>query len=88
MTTQSSDDNLKLDQKEFAKMIVNSHRVSDELDPEAIVKRKLTIYLTAYYLAEKFNNLQDETYFRTKHKSGVSEIITTTSRYEIWRLVD
>lgn len=62
MTTQSSDDNLKLDQKEFAKMIVNSHRVSDELDPEAIVKRKLTIYLTAYYLAEKFNNLQDETF--------------------------
>jgi len=53
-----ANDDLKLDQKEFAKMIASSHQVSDELDPETIVKRKLTIYLTAYYLAEKFNDLQ------------------------------
>ncbi|CAM3067255.1 hypothetical protein [Lactiplantibacillus plajomi] len=51
--------NLKLDQRKFADMIVKSHQVSDDLDPEAIVKRKLTLYLTAYYLAEKFNKLED-----------------------------
>lgn len=54
-----SDNNLKLDQRKFAEMVVASHRVSDELDPDAIVKRKLTLYLTAYYLAERFNKLED-----------------------------
>ncbi|KRO17186.1 hypothetical protein [Lacticaseibacillus saniviri] len=55
-------DDLHLDQKKFAELVVGSHQVSDELDPEAIVKRKLTLYLTAYYMAERFNGLQDETF--------------------------
>ena len=60
MDSQKQDNNnLKLDQRKFAEMVVASHQVSDGLDPEAIVKRKLTLYLTAYYLAERFNNLED-----------------------------
>ncbi|MFD1672071.1 hypothetical protein ACFQ5M_08185 [Agrilactobacillus yilanensis] len=49
---------ITLNPKEFAEMIVSSHQVSDTLDPEAIVKRKLTIYLTALMIAEKFNSLE------------------------------
>nr|WP_234002730.1 hypothetical protein [Lactobacillus sp. CBA3605] len=55
----SKDNNLALNRHKFAEMVVNSHRVSDDLDPEAIVKRKLTLYLTAYYMAERFNKLED-----------------------------
>ncbi|MCI1986163.1 MAG: hypothetical protein LKJ69_09610 [Lactobacillus sp.] len=52
------DDDLRLNPRDFAQLVIGSHQVSDELDPEAIVKRKLTLYLTAYYLAERFNSLQ------------------------------
>lgn len=60
MASQDLDNNnLKLEPRKFAEMIVASHTVSDGMDPEAIVKRKLTLYLTAYYLAERFNKLED-----------------------------
>lgn len=54
----AENDELQLDPHKFAQLVIKSHQVSDELDPEAIVKRKLTLYLTAYYLAERFNHLE------------------------------
>lgn len=54
------DDDLRLNPRDFAQLVISSHQVSDDLDPEAIVKRKLTLYLTAYYLAERFNQLQGQ----------------------------
>jgi hypothetical protein len=51
---------LQLDPHKFAELVINSHQVSDDLDPEAIVKRKLTLYLTAYYLAERFDQLETQ----------------------------
>ncbi|ETY72455.1 hypothetical protein [Lactiplantibacillus fabifermentans] len=60
MANEHEDDcNLSLDRRKFAEMVVSSHQVSDELDPEAIVKRKLTLYLSAYYMADRFNKLED-----------------------------
>ncbi|GBG95883.1 hypothetical protein LFYK43_23420 [Ligilactobacillus salitolerans] len=47
-----------LDPEKFAEMIVASHTVSDDLDAEVIVKRKLTIYLNAILIAERFNSLE------------------------------
>jgi len=35
-----------------------SQNIPNDLDPETIVKQKLTLYLSAYYLAERFNKLE------------------------------
>lgn len=59
MTESEDSCNLSLDRRKFAEMVVSSHQVSDDLDPEAIVKRKLTLYLSAYYLADRFNKLEN-----------------------------
>jgi len=60
MATEEKDScNLSLDPRKFAEMVISSHQVSDDLDPEAIVKRKLTLYLSAYYLADRFNKLEN-----------------------------
>jgi hypothetical protein len=60
MTSQNQNDSsLTLNQRKFAEMVVTSQHISDDLDPETIVKRKLTLYLTAYYLAERFNQLEN-----------------------------
>lgn len=37
-------DDLRLDPRKFAQLVVKSHQVSDQQDPEAIVKRKLTLF--------------------------------------------
>ncbi|MCD2256103.1 hypothetical protein ACNAN0_02150 [Agrilactobacillus fermenti] len=58
MSDQYQNGRIHLDPVDFAKMVVNSHQVSDDQDPEAIVKRKLTLYLTAIVIAEKFNRLE------------------------------
>lgn len=60
---------IKLDPKEFAKMVVTTHEVSDSLDPEAIVKRKLTLYLTAMIVAEKFNHLEQASFKNIDHET-------------------
>jgi len=59
MANQGKDDgNLTLDQRKFAEMVVMSQNIPNDLDPETIVKQKLTLYLSAYYLAERFNKLE------------------------------
>lgn len=42
-------DDLRLNPKQAANLVVGLHQVPDDKDPETIVKRKLTLYLTAYY---------------------------------------
>ncbi|WP_047999884.1 hypothetical protein [Lactiplantibacillus herbarum] len=59
MANQGKDDgNLTLDKRKFAEMVVMSQNIPNDLDPETIVKQKLTLYLSAYYLAERFNKLE------------------------------
>lgn len=42
-----SPDDLRLNPKQFEYLVVGTHQVPDEQDPENIVKRKSTLYLTA-----------------------------------------
>ncbi|GAF41932.1 hypothetical protein FC83_GL002203 [Agrilactobacillus composti DSM 18527 = JCM 14202] len=59
MTDNLSKKPIHLDPKKFANLVVSSHDVSDDLSPEKIVKRKLTLYLTALMIAERFNQLEN-----------------------------
>ncbi|PLC31982.1 hypothetical protein, partial [Lacticaseibacillus rhamnosus] len=52
-------DDLRLNPKQFANLGVGSHPILDVKDLETIVKRKLTLYLTAYFLEQQLNDLQE-----------------------------
>lgn len=68
-------DDLRLDPRKFAQLVVKSHQVSDHQDPEAIVKRKLTLFLTAYYLAERFNQLQNTTFSENPNREEYKALL-------------
>ncbi|WP_270333255.1 hypothetical protein [Ligilactobacillus acidipiscis] len=79
------DGKILLNPEKFAEMIVSSHQVSDDLEPEKIIKRKLTIYLTAILIAEKFNKLEN----RDLSKSDCNSIDAlvkklSTKKFEDW----
>lgn len=46
-----------LEPEKFAELVVSSHQIHSE-DYEEIAKKKLTLYLTALTLAERFNTLE------------------------------
>ncbi|WP_332239109.1 hypothetical protein [Sporolactobacillus sp. KGMB 08714] len=48
---------MEIDPRRFAELIIQS-QPSHGNDPEKIVKEKLTLYLVAEMLAEKFNELE------------------------------
>ncbi|MCI1857571.1 MAG: hypothetical protein LKI94_08875 [Sporolactobacillus sp.] len=62
------DDFIQLDKTDFAKLVVMSMPGSKSTDPEKIAKEKLTLFLVAYVLAGKFNEL--ELQYSTKGKKG------------------
>ena len=79
-------DDLRLNPKQFANLVVESHQVPDDKDPETIVKRKLTLYLTAYYLAERFNELQQTTLSHAPSRKNYKELLKKLEeeRFQDW----
>ncbi len=73
-------DDLRLNPKQFANLVVESHQVPDDKDPETIVKRKLTLYLTAYYLAERFNELQQTTLSYAPSRKNYQELLKSSKK--------
>ncbi|PFN96372.1 hypothetical protein COJ85_24605 [Bacillus sp. AFS076308] len=64
---------LTIDAEKFAYTVVSSHHVENEM-PEDIAKKQLTLYLTAYWLAERFNKLEAQS-FENMERSGYEEFI-------------
>ena len=81
-----SPDDLRLNPKQFANLVVGSHQVPDDKNPEKIVKRKLTLYLTAYYLAERFNELQEETLSHSPSRENFNQLLKKLEdeRFQDW----
>lgn len=81
-----SPDDLRLNPKQFANLVVGSHQVPDDKDPETIVKQKLTLYLTAYYLAERFNELQEETLSHSPSRENFNQLLKKLEeeRFQDW----
>ncbi|MBU5266735.1 hypothetical protein [Virgibacillus proomii] len=50
---------IKLDPKEFANLVISNYQSSSK-EFEVIAKEHLTLYLTAYMLIERFNELEKE----------------------------
>lgn len=57
---------INLDPETFAYAVLNT-RKTDETDSEKITKEALTLYLTAFSLAERFNQLESEQFDATKN---------------------
>jgi len=64
---------MKIDAKKFAYSVISSQNIESDL-VEEIAKKKLTLYLTAYWLAEKFNNLEAQT-FRNINKKDYEDLM-------------
>ena len=64
---------MKLDAKKFAYSVISSHNIESDV-VEDIAKKKLTLYLTAYWLAEKFNNLEAQS-FRNMNKKDYEDLM-------------
>lgn len=50
-------DKIEIDPKEFAYAVISNYVVDSE-DDEVVSKKKLSRYLVAYYLADRFNQLE------------------------------
>jgi len=64
---------MKIDAKKFAYSVISSQNIESDL-VEEIAKKKLTLYLTAYWLAEKFNNLEAQN-FRNINKKDYEDLM-------------
>lgn len=56
------DEKLNIDPAKFAEIVVLSQKCDGNNDEE-IAKANLTLYITAYMLAEKFNKLENRAFF-------------------------
>lgn len=56
---------IDIDPKEFAYAVIGNYQVDSE-DDEMVSKKKLSRYLTAYYLADKFNQLEQDQFNLSK----------------------
>ncbi|MEH7546711.1 MULTISPECIES: hypothetical protein [Bacillaceae] len=58
---------MKIDAEKFAYTVISSQNVESDL-PEEIAKNKLTIFLTSYWLAERFNQLEAQSFENMERK--------------------
>lgn len=61
------DKKVKINPEKFAYKVISSQNVESNL-PEEIAKKKLSLYLTAYWLAEKFNHLEAQSFKNMERK--------------------
>ncbi|MBM7654973.1 hypothetical protein [Neobacillus cucumis] len=55
------DKKMKINPEKFAYTVISSQNVESNL-PEEIVKKQLTLYLSAYWLVEKFNQMEAQSF--------------------------
>lgn len=72
-----------LDPKTFAELVVQS-QPSKESNPERIVKDKLTLYLVAQMVAERFNGM--ETDLISNQPSNFDQLLTRIDKLKIFDL--
>ncbi|MBT2729524.1 hypothetical protein J7E63_21780 [Bacillus sp. ISL-75] len=74
---------LTIDAEKFAYTVLSSHHVESGV-PEDIAKKQLTLYLTAYWLAERFNKLEAQS-FENMERSGYEEFMLKLSGLRAFR---
>ncbi|MEH7415863.1 hypothetical protein V7266_11335 [Neobacillus drentensis] len=72
---------MKIDAKKFAYTVISSQNIESNLEEE-IAKKKLTLYLTAYWLAEKFNNLEAQS-FRNMNRKDYEDLMVKLSGIKV-----
>ena len=72
---------MKIDSKKFAYSVIESQSIDSDV-VEDIAKKKLTLYLTAYWLAEKFNTLEAQS-FRNMNKKDYEDLMVKLSGIKV-----
>lgn len=68
-------DKLTIDKEKFAYSVLNSISIdSKNFTDEEIAKRQLTLFLTSYYLIDKFNCLEHRD---LRNKEDINEILAS-----------
>jgi hypothetical protein len=67
------DKKMKINPEKFAYTVISSRNVESN-SPEEIAKKQLTLYLTAYWLAEKFNQLETQS-FKSMEKKEYEDLM-------------
>ncbi|MCH4171861.1 MAG: hypothetical protein LKF36_11605 [Lactobacillus sp.] len=77
---------LQLDPKEFAKLVASNLNFDPDTDVEKISKRTMMQYLSAYYLANQFNNYEDTIFNKgdVKDYPSYSEVTALMNQVK-WR---
>jgi hypothetical protein len=73
------DKQMKIDAEKFAYTVISSHHVEGDA-LEEIAKKQLTLYLTAYGLAERFNKLETQS-FDTINKKDYEDLMLKLSGF-------
>ena len=78
------EERLTINPEKFAYQFMNqlNHKDLVENEMEDLAKEALAAYLTAYYIAEKFNNLENEFFSESKeHGSIYQRILSELNQY-------
>lgn len=67
------DKKMKINPEKFAYTVISSRNVESN-SPEEIAKKQLTLYLTVYWLAEKFNQLETQS-FKSMEKKEYEDLM-------------
>ncbi|MED4226284.1 hypothetical protein [Neobacillus cucumis] len=73
------DKKMKINPEKFAYTVILSQNVESNL-PEEIVKKQLTLYLSAYWLAEKFNQMEAQS-FENMERREYEDLMVKLSGY-------
>ncbi|MBM7654978.1 hypothetical protein [Neobacillus cucumis] len=73
---------MKINAEKFAYTVVSSRNVEGDM-PEEIAKKQLTLYLSAYWLAEKFNSLETQSFQNMKRKE-YEDLMMKLSGYKVF----
>jgi hypothetical protein len=72
---------MKIDAKKFAYTVISSQNIESDV-VEEIAKKKLTLYLTAFWLAERFNNLEAQS-FRNMNRKDYEDLMVKLSGIKV-----
>ena len=61
------DKQMKIDAEKFAYTVISSHH-AEGATMEEMAKKQLTLYLTSYWLAERFNDLEAQSFDNINRK--------------------
>lgn len=73
---------MKINAEKFAYAVISSQSYENMLS-EDIAKQQLTLYLSAYWLAEKFNDLESQS-FKNMEKHEYERLMEKISRMRVF----